>query len=121
AATSRGVRVSECEARAHHVSHVVDLDTVQILRAEHVNEQAHAFLVEHEITLARFFFDIQTILKSRTASRNDADAQSSRFGQAFLARHKLPNLACRRFRDTQTYAWRHRRRSCCRGGGCWIR
>ena len=52
AATSRRVWILEGKAGAHHVRHVIDFDAVQILRAEHIDEQAHAFFVEHKIALA---------------------------------------------------------------------
>ena len=40
---------------------------------------------EDEIALARSLFDIQTILKSRAAARNDAHAQAGGLRQALFA------------------------------------
>src|SRR6185369_3559402 len=36
-ATAGSIRVLKGEARTHHSTHVVDLDTVQVLRAEHID------------------------------------------------------------------------------------
>ena len=46
------IRVREGEARSHHVGDIINLDAIQILRAEHVDEQPDAFFVEHKIALA---------------------------------------------------------------------
>ena len=43
--------------------HVIDLDAVQVLRAEHVDKHAHAFFVEHKIAFARLLFNVQAVLK----------------------------------------------------------
>src|SRR5262249_38793331 len=41
-ATAGCIRILEGEARTHHATHVVDLDAVQILCAEHIDKHAHA-------------------------------------------------------------------------------
>ena len=59
AATAGGVRILERKTGTHYAGHVVDLDAVQVLRAEHVNEHAHALPVEDEIAFARLLFNVE--------------------------------------------------------------
>ena len=51
AAASRRVRIREGETGTHDVGDVINLDTIQILRAEHVDEQADAFFIQDKIAL----------------------------------------------------------------------
>src|SRR5687767_7324231 len=67
-ATTCGVRILESKAGTHHTAHVVDLDTIQVLRAEHVYKHAHALLVENKIAFTRLLFNIQAVLKARAPS-----------------------------------------------------
>src|SRR5690349_17144928 len=89
AAAAGCIRVLEGETRTHDVGDIVDFHAVQVLRAEHIDEQAHAFLIQNEIALPRILFDIQTVLKSRAAAGHHAHAQSRGFRQSLFARHKL--------------------------------
>src|ERR1044071_6969764 len=75
ATASGGVRVLESEAGAHHTAHVVDLDAVEILSAEHVDKHPHAFFVKDEVAFARLLFDVQAVLKARAASGYDSHAE----------------------------------------------
>jgi len=44
--------ILERETETHYVLDIVDFDSVQILRAEHIDEQAHTLFVEDKIALA---------------------------------------------------------------------
>src|SRR5206468_2811868 len=94
--------------------------TVQILRAEHVDEQLYAALIKDKITLARLFFDVQAVLKTRAATRHYAHAQTSRFRKTRFAGHKLFDLAYRGFGDIECHRWSIRSYAGCssRGGLC---
>lgn len=94
AATSR-IRVRKCESRSHDASNVIDLDTVQVLTAKHIDEELDALLVKNEVALARILFNIQTVLKTRTSAGDDPNAKSGGFGQALFAGHKFLNLSNR--------------------------
>src|SRR6185436_17431576 len=75
-AAARGIGILKSEARTHDAAHVVDLDAVQILRAEHIHKHADALFIDDEITFARLFFDIQAVLKTRTTSGYNSHAES---------------------------------------------
>src|SRR5690242_15569265 len=95
AATASGVGILERKARTHHARHVVDLDAIQVLRAEHVNKHAHALFVEDEIAFTRLLFNIQTVLETRAAAGHDPNAQPRALWKIFFAGHKLPDLSRR--------------------------
>src|SRR4051812_29328942 len=65
AAAARRVRVLEGEARAHDVRHVVNLDAVEVLRAEHVHEHAHAVRLDYVVVRARLLLDVEAVLEAR--------------------------------------------------------
>src|SRR5215208_2116224 len=92
AAAARRVRVLEGEARAHDVRHVVYLDAVQVLHAEHVDEHADAVRLDDVVVGARLLLDVEAVLEARAAARHHADAEAGGRGQPLLARHELPNL-----------------------------
>src|SRR6266536_6094445 len=103
AAASCCIWILKSEPRTHHAGHVVDLDAVQILGAEHVDEKAHAFLVEDVITLARLFFNVQAVLESRAAAGNNANPKSGRLGQAFFGGHESFDFARCRLGDIKCH------------------
>lgn len=101
AATAGCIWIVECESRAHHIRRVVDRDAIEILGREHIDKQPDAGFVHYKIAGLRLFLNIQTVLKSRAASRDDADAKSSRFRQVVLASQKLLDLIDRAVGDCQ--------------------
>lgn len=64
AAAARRVWIRKGKARPHDTSHIVDLHAIQILRAEHIYEEANSILVENMVAIARLFFYVQAVLKS---------------------------------------------------------
>src|ERR1041385_1123270 len=74
-ATAGSVRILEREAGAHDAAHVIDLDAVQILRAEHIDKHAYALLVNDEIPFARLLFNVQAVLKTRAPAGNHSHAE----------------------------------------------
>src|SRR6185503_2754581 len=79
-ATSGRVRILESEAGTHDTGHVVDLDAIQVLSAEHVDKHADTFFVEHEIAFTRLLFDVQAVLKARAPSGYNSHAEPGSFG-----------------------------------------
>src|SRR6185503_17463574 len=79
-ATAGRIRILESKAGTHDAAHVVDLDAVQVLCAEHVDEHAHALLVDHEIAFARLLFNIQAVLKARAPSGYHSHTEPSGLG-----------------------------------------
>src|SRR5215213_3408328 len=75
-ATAGGIRILEREAGTHDAAHVVDLDSVQILRAEHVDKHSHALLIDDEIAFARLLLNVQAVLKTRAPSGYNSHAES---------------------------------------------
>src|ERR1041385_4641635 len=95
-ATAAGrVRVLESETGTHNTGDVIDLNSVEVLGAEHIDKHPDTLFIDHEIAVARLFFNIQTVLKTRKSTGHDAYAKSRRFGQSFFVRHKFLNLPCR--------------------------
>ena len=74
-ATAGGIRILEREAGAHDAAHVIDLDAVQILSAEHIDKHSHALLVKNEIAFARLLFNVQAVLKTRATSGHNSHAE----------------------------------------------
>ena len=58
ATASRGIGILERETRAHYTGDVVNLYAIQVLRAEHIDEQFHSVFVQDEITLSRILFNV---------------------------------------------------------------
>lgn len=80
AAAAGGVRILKRKAGTHHARNVVNLDAVQVLRAEHIDKHPHALLVKHEIAFARLLFDIQAVLETGAAARHDPNAETRILG-----------------------------------------
>src|SRR3990172_4237611 len=65
AAAARGVRVDEREARLLEVALVVEGHAVQVLRAEGVDEAAHAGRLDHDVVVGGLLFDVQAVAEPR--------------------------------------------------------
>src|SRR5215470_8801266 len=95
AAAAGRVRVLERKTGTHNTGDVIDLHSIEVLGAEHIHKHPDALFINHEIAFTRLFFNIQTVLKTRTSTGHDAYAKSRRYGQSFFVRHKFLNLTCR--------------------------
>src|SRR6185503_6743705 len=69
AAAAGGVRIREGEAGAHHRRHVVDRNSVQILRREGIDEYAPTILLDDEIVFGGFVLDEEAVFEPAAAAR----------------------------------------------------
>src|SRR5690349_1530706 len=79
AAAAGGVRVFEGEPGLLEVALVVQGDAVQVLRAEAVDEAAHAGGFDDDVVIGRLVFDAEAVLETRAPARLDADPQPGGF------------------------------------------
>jgi hypothetical protein len=92
AATAAGrVGVGEGETGAHYIAHIIDLDLIQVLRAEHVHEDTQAVRFNHFIRGRRRLLDVHRVLESGTTSRHNANTKTGIVAHV-LGRNKLPDL-----------------------------
>src|SRR5438067_1222042 len=73
AAAAGGVRVFEGEPGLLEVALVVQGDAVQVLRAEPVDEAAHAGALDHDVVVGWLVFDAEAVLEARAPAREHAD------------------------------------------------
>src|SRR5213082_3433933 len=92
AAAAGGVRVFEGEPGLLEVALVVQGDAVQVLRAEPVDEAAHAGALDHDVVVGWLVFDAEAVLEARAPAREHADPQPRGLGGDLLLRHELAHL-----------------------------
>src|ERR1043166_8612781 len=96
AAAAGGVRVFEGEPGLLEVALVVQGHAVQVLRAEPVDEAAHAGALDDDVVVGGLVLDAEAVLEARAPARQHADAQAGGLGGHLLLRHELAHLDRRR-------------------------
>src|SRR6266496_6362341 len=92
AAAAGGVRVFEGEPGLLEVALVVQGHAVQVLRAEPVDEAAHAGALDDDVVIGGLVLDAEAVLEARAPARQHADAQPGGLGGHLLLRHELAHL-----------------------------
>src|SRR6266487_3760181 len=92
AAAAGGVRVFEGEPGLLEVALVVQGHAVQVLRAEPVDEAAHAGALDDVVVIGGLVLDAEAVLEARAPARRHADAQPGGLGGHLLLRHELAHL-----------------------------
>ena len=92
AAAAGGVRVSEREARPLHRRDVVDLDAVQIGKAEAVDKQLDPLGVVNQVILRRRFLDVQAVFETRTSAGHHADAEPALLDRDLFGLHEFEDF-----------------------------
>src|SRR5215475_11891207 len=75
--SAAGVRIVEGEAGTHDAVDVIDLDVLQVLRAEHVDEDSQSAGFDHLVIGLRGLFDVHRVLETGATAGHDAHAQSA--------------------------------------------
>src|SRR6266568_905246 len=113
AAAAGGVRVFEGEPGLLEVALVVQGHAVQVLRAEPVDEAAHAGALDDDVVIGGLVLDAEAVLEARAPARQHADAQPGGLGGHLLLRHELAHLDRRRVGQGQGDGSRTLRRRHC--------
>src|SRR5438552_8987407 len=92
AAAAGGVRGFEGEPGLLEVALVVQGHAVQVLRAEPVDEAAHAGALDDDVVIGGLVLDAEAVLEARAPARQHADAQPGGLGGHLLLRHELAHL-----------------------------
>ena len=59
------------------------------MTAKHIDEEFDAFFIENKVSLARILFNVQAVLETRTATRDDPDSKAGSLRQT-LPGHVTP-------------------------------
>src|SRR5215468_9626136 len=101
-ASAGGVRIIEGEARTHDAVDVIDLNALQVLRAEHVDEDPQPARFDHLIIGLGRFFDVHRILETGASAGHDAHAQTALHSHIFRF-EELLDLRSRRVSQGQNH------------------
>src|ERR1700686_973587 len=71
-----GIRVVNCEARAHQAVDVIDLRAPNVRGAEVVDYHLDTVLLDHDVVRPAIVVERHTVLHARAASTADEDAES---------------------------------------------